>query len=77
MPYAKLTINNDVLLDGDLGDWLRRHINEFKDHLNLHNTEEPWLAAAYGTLAKYALANHDIVITIVAASPQRWSMDIG
>lgn len=75
MTNMRVTLNGDVLMDGDLGQWSTNPPPLLAEQLKAHTTPKPWMRAIMLTIADAATSNQSTTIDVTTRS-NRWDLHV-
>jgi hypothetical protein len=73
--HIRLTLNGDVLMDGDLGQWQRKPPTAIQHLLKPGGTKQPYLQAALSALVDASLRDVDTHIECTTM-PTGWNVRV-
>lgn len=74
MAHVRLTVDDRVEYDGDLGEWVATPPSVFRDRLNPNTTPEEWVKAAMLSVAEAIMRNRPVDIVVQTGNP--WTMTV-
>lgn len=75
MATMKLTVNDDVILDGDLGEWTDNPPALLTDQLKAGAKPRPWMRAVLLTVADFATGKQSMDVNVQHRS-NRWTLAV-
>lgn len=75
MSRVKITIDDRVEFDGDLGEWIATPPSFFRDRLTSNIRPEPWLKAVMLSVTDAVMLAKPVEIT-VHTGQSRWSIEV-
>lgn len=73
MTCARIAVDGQLLLSGDLGQWLQRS-PETLDNMISGAPAQPYMKAVLVVLTDAALMNRDVEITVSTGGPDEWTL---
>jgi len=73
--HVRIVINQEVVIDGDLGNWQATPPDFFKEALNPNAQPEPWMRCIINVIAEAAMIGQDVEID-VSGEPGEWVMKV-
>lgn len=74
MTHVRLSVDKEVVLDGDLDEWAATPPDYFKDVINPNAKPEPWQKAIMVTMADATLTRRAVSIDVMTGP--HWSMEV-
>jgi hypothetical protein len=76
MPGARITVNDHVLFDDDLGTWRENPPDFARELIKPGVRPQPYFKAVLIAMADAALVDHSVIIDVVVRDPSDWTMRV-